>query len=369
MRWLELQFETTHEASELISDYLSSLGADGVQIQDAEEIRAILADPDSLTYADDDFTAQLDPIVRIKAYFAEFDDGVRRNAELNLNGEMYDDAEKIQVPFIELERDIRSKLADFAAWFDIGAGYTGFSEVHEEDWAENWKKYYETLHLTERLVVNPTWIEYQPLAGEIVISLDPGSAFGTGTHETTALCAELLDELLIEGDDVLDLGTGSGILAIIAARLGAGSVEAIDIDRMTIPVAEENCRVNQVSVDVHQGELADARLPSYDLIVANIIADVIAGLTPNIVPRLAKDGLFLASGIIAAKAPLVLAAASAAGLQLLVSRERRDWHAMVFMRKSSEDSVCEEDQENHTDPKGHVGQGNHADQGEVRDDV
>lgn len=347
MRWLELQFETTHEASELISDYLSSLGADGVQVQDAEEIRAILADPDSLTYADDDFTAQLDPIVRIKAYFVEFADGVRRNAELNLSGELYDDAEKIHVPLAALERDIRSKLTDFAAWFDIGAGYTGYQEVHEEDWAENWKKYYETLHLTERLVVNPTWIEYQPLEHEIIISLDPGSAFGTGTHETTALCAELLDELLIEEDDVLDLGTGSGILAIIAAKLGAGSVEAIDIDRMTIPVAEENCRVNHVSVDVHQGELADARLPSYDLIVANIIADVIAGLAPQIVPLLAKDGLFLASGIIAAKAPLVLAAASAAGLQLLVNRERRDWHAMVFVQKSAEDQLEVDYKEDH----------------------
>lgn len=330
MRWLELQFETTHEASELISDYLSSLGADGVQVQDAEEIRSILADPASLTYADDDFTAQLDPIVRIKAYFAEFEDGVRRNAELNMNGELYDDAEKIHVPLAELEREIRSKLDDFAAWFDIGAGYIRCQEVHEEDWAENWKKYYETLHLTERLVINPSWIDYQHRDEEIVISLDPGSAFGTGTHETTALCAELLDELLIAGDTVLDLGTGSGILAIIAAKLGAGAVEAIDIDRMTIPVAEENCRINQVSVDVHHGELANARLPAYDLIVANIIADVIAGLVSQVVPLLAPDGLFLASGIIAAKAPLVVAAAADAGLRLLVSRERRDWHAMVF---------------------------------------
>ena len=341
MRWLELQFETTHEASELITDYLSSLGADGVQIQDAEEIRAILADPDSLTYADDDFTAQLDPVVRIKAYFAEFDDGVRRNAELSLSGDLYDDVIKNHVPLPVLVNDIREKLTGFAAYFDIGTGYTGYQVVREEDWAENWKKYYETLHLTDRLVINPSWIDYQAGENEIVISLDPGSAFGTGTHETTALCAEFLDELLLAGDRVLDLGTGSGILAIIAAKLGAGSVEAIDIDRMTVPVAEENCRINQVQIDIHQGELADAHRRAYDLIVANIIADVITGLADKIAPLLARDGLFLASGIIAGKVCQVLDAAQAAGLRLLVDRERHDWHALVFQKKQiDEEENC-----------------------------
>lgn len=333
MRWLALEIETTHEASELITDFLSSLGADGVQVQDAEEIRALLADPNGLAYADDGFIDSLDDTVRIKAYFAEFPAGVRRNRDIELTtGDLYDDAEKIFVPLSDLEQLIREKLAGYTEFLDVGTGYIGFLEVKEEDWAEGWKKYYQTLHLTERLVINPSWIEYQPSEGEIVISLDPGSAFGTGTHETTALCAEMLDELLMKDDQVLDLGTGSGILAIIAAKLGAGLVEAIDIDQLAVGVAEANCQINQVQVDCHQGELKDARQPEYDLIVANIIADVIAVLAADIPQHLAADGIFLASGIISDKFALVLEATAKAGLKLICKREKRDWVAAVFQR-------------------------------------
>ncbi len=331
MRWLALKIDTTHEASELITDFLSSLGADGVQVQDAAEIRDLLADPASLAYADDGFIDSLEETVHILAYFAEFPEGVRRNRDIGLSaGDLYDDAVKIHVPLPELESLIRDRLAGFGQYLDIGPGYLGWQEVREEDWADGWKKYYNTLHLTERLVINPSWIDYQPAAGEIVISLDPGSAFGTGTHETTALCAELLDELLIAGDQVLDLGTGSGILAIIAGKLGAGAVEAIDIDQLAVAVAKDNCRLNNVMADCHQGELKDARQPAYDLIVANIIADVIAALVGDIPGRLAPEGLLIASGIIREKLDLVLAAAAKAGLENVVQRERRDWCAVVF---------------------------------------
>ncbi|MEA4887967.1 MAG: 50S ribosomal protein L11 methyltransferase [Clostridiaceae bacterium] len=342
MRWLELNFETTHEAAELLTDFLSSLGADGVQIHDAAEIKAVLADPDSLAYADSEFTDNLDPIVRIQAYFAEFPDGVRRNRDIDLyTPDLYDDVDKIHVPIIDLEKTIREKLGVFAQYLDVGTGYLGWKEIHEEDWAENWKQYYQTLHLTDRLVVNPSWIDYRPKPDEIVITLDPGSAFGTGTHETTALCAELMDELLLPDDCVLDLGTGSGILAIIAAKLGARPVEAVDIDRLAVQVAADNCQLNQVAVDVHQGELTAARSDTYDLIVANIIADVIAGLIGRIPEKLATDGLFIASGIIGEKKDLVLKAAAAAGLTLLVERERRDWYAFVFSAQGPGHDDCQ----------------------------
>lgn len=334
MRWLALDFATTHEAAELLTDFLSSLGADGVQVQDAEEIRTLLADPASLAYADDGFIDSLDETVRIRAYFAEFPEGVRRNLDIDLStGDLYDDVEKICVPLTELEQLIRERLSGFAEYLDIGEGYTGWQEVREEDWADGWKKFYQTLHLTDRLVVNPSWIEYQPSPGEIVIALDPGSAFGTGTHETTALCAEFLDELIEPDDKVLDLGTGSGILAIIADKLGAGKVEAIDIDQLAVNVAAENCRINNVATDCHQGELKDARRSDYDIIIANIIADVIAAIAADIPGRLAPDGLFVTSGIISDKFPLVETAAKAAGLELITRRERRDWCAAVFGRR------------------------------------
>ncbi|MDW7658078.1 MAG: 50S ribosomal protein L11 methyltransferase [Bacillota bacterium] len=333
MRWLELLFATTHEASELLTDFLSSLGADGVQVQDAAEIREIIADPDSLSYADDAYLEQLDPVVRIKAYFAVFDQGVRcnRNPEEAV-WTLYDNSEKHYRPLAELEDFIEQKLSGFAAHLDIGKGYTGWQEVREEDWAENWKQYYQTLHLTPAIVINPSWLDYTPAEGEVVIILDPGSAFGTGTHETTALCAELIDDLLLAGDRVLDLGTGSGILAIIAAKLGASSVEAIDIDALAVGVATENCRINDVAIQVHQGELKNARSGAYDLLIGNIIADVLVALMDQVPPLLAPDGLFIASGIIHDKLELVTEAARTAGLDLIVERERHDWYALVFRR-------------------------------------
>ncbi len=334
MRWLELSFATTHEAAELITDFLSSLGADGVQVQDAEEIRAILADPNSLTYADEGFLDSLDPKVQIKAYFAEFDQGVRRNEDISLTSdELYDDAPKTYAPLAELEALIRERLTAFGEFMEIGEGYLGAHEVHEEDWANGWKKYYETLHLTPRLVINPSWVDYSSADDEIVITLDPGSAFGTGTHETTAMCAQWLDDLLLEGDEVLDLGCGSGILAIIAARLGAASVEAVDIDQLATDVAIANCQLNSVDVDCHTGELKDAKRSQYDLIVANIIADVIAAIAADIPARLKADGLFLASGIIEDKAEKVLMACHAAGLSTIGRSERNGWCSFVFQKQ------------------------------------
>lgn len=340
MRWLELSFATTHEASELLTDFLTSLGADGVQVQDAAEIREIIAAPDNLSYADDAFLDQLDPVVRIKAYFAEFDQGVRCNRDPDEAAwTLYDNAEKDYRPLSELEALIVGKLTGFAAHLNIGAGYLGCREVREEDWAENWKQYYRTLHLTERIVINPSWLDYEPAEGEVVITLDPGSAFGTGTHETTALCAELIDDLMLTGDHVLDLGTGSGILAIIAAKLGAASVEALDIDALAVGVAADNCRINNVAVQVRQGELKNARQSAYDLLIANIIADVIVLIMDQVPALLAPDGLFIASGIIGDKLERVEQAAKAAGLDLIIERERNDWHALVFRRVQPDSNV------------------------------
>lgn len=331
MRWLEFSIETTHESSEVITDYLSSLGADGVQVQDAEEIKEVLLAPDSLTYADDDFMDNLDPVVKIKAYFAQFDEGVRRNAEISLtNAELYDDAPKTYVSLNELEQVLRNKLLEIGEFLDVGKGYLGYSEVHEEDWADGWKQYYDTTRLTDRLIINPSWIEYDSKPGEIVISLDPGSAFGTGTHETTALCAEFLDEILEPEHSLLDLGTGSGILAIIAAKIGCSHVEAIDIDQMAVDVARANATQNNVEIICHSGELADAEYKQYDVIVANIIADVINSLAEDF-PRYMKQGsMLITSGIISAKADIVRGSLAAAGLNLIQEKEQNDWHAMLW---------------------------------------
>ncbi|NLM79082.1 MAG: 50S ribosomal protein L11 methyltransferase [Ruminococcaceae bacterium] len=334
MQWIELSFATTHEASELLTDYLSSLGADGVQIQDPTEIKALLNDPQSLAYADSDFLDQLDLVVRIKAYFALFADGVRCNRDPEAATWLfYETTDKHHIPLPLLEEQIRRQLSHYRSFLAIGEGYLGWQEIKEEDWAENWKKHYHTLHLTPRIVITPSWLSYQPVKGEVVVTLDPGSAFGTGNHETTALCVEWLDERVRKGHHVLDLGCGSGILAIIAALLEAEGVEAIDVDAAAVTVAKDNCRQNQVAIHVHCGTLQQAVRPSYDLIVANIIADVIVDIMPQIPSRLSPGGVLIASGIIDSKLNLVKDSAEATGMAIISGRQRNGWHALLMCRR------------------------------------
>lgn len=331
MQWLVYEIQTTHDASEIITDRLSALGADGVEVQDREEIRAVLADPGSLAYADDGFVDSLEESVRIRAYFAGFDAGVRVNAEPDFAApELYDDQPRAFLEPEALADRIRAELAQISEYLPVGPGLTGWRAVAEEDWANGWKQYYDTLHLTDRLVVNPSWIDYAAQPGEIVISLDPGSAFGTGTHETTAMCAELLDSHPPAGLNVLDLGSGSGILAILASRLGAATVEAIDIDGVAVQVAAENCRINGVDVLCHEGELKDARRAPYDLIIANIIATVIISLLPDLKGSLKPGARLIVSGIIDTRAADVLAEAATHGFRLIESRSRNDWHAFLL---------------------------------------
>ena len=160
--------------------------------------------------------------------------------------------------------------------------------------------------------------------------LDPGSAFGTGTHETTSMCAEFIDQLVTDSASVLDLGTGSGILAIIADKLGAKEVEAIDIDKLAVDVAKENLEINGCpDVVCHTGELKDAQKDGYDLIIANIIADVIAMIASDLPGKLNCGGKVICSGIIVTKEPKVLEAFKLAGLEVVDRREKNDWVALV----------------------------------------
>jgi ribosomal protein L11 methyltransferase len=319
MRWLQLEALSTSEASDAVCEAFMDLGADGTAVEDPGEILALLAQPGSLSYADEGYAESLGTDVRIRAFFPEMDEGIRTAAGFR--------------SVEELMARAAERLADVGRFLPLGRGTLSCSFVADEDWANGWKKYYHPLKMSPRIVVCPSWETYAPGVGERVVSLDPGSAFGTGSHETTALCAELIDALIRPGASVLDLGCGSGILAIIASKLDAGTVEAIDIDVLAVRVAEENGRINGADVDFHQGELKDAHRPAYDLVVANIIADVIAALAPDVPARLAPDGRFVASGIIADKSAKVLAACAASGLELLESHRRNDWCAYVFRRR------------------------------------
>jgi len=336
MQWVEITIITTEDASDAICEMLAQIGADGIAVCDPYEIKRIIDDPDSLSYADDGYIDSLGTDVTINAYFAEFDDGIRLGAksEEYVNpegvGKIYSNIGTKTVPVDDAMNLIRERLTDIGQFLDIGQGLTGWKYVKDEDWANNWKADYKAFRISDRIVICPSWEEVEVDDKTSVVYLDPGSAFGTGTHETTSMCAELLDKELKPDHKLLDLGTGSGILAIIAAKLGCRNIEAIDIDRLAVDVARDNCEKNDCTfIDCYQGELKDARSGKYDVIVANIIADVICAIASDVPARLKDDGFFLCSGIINTKADRVEKALRDAGFKICGTYSRNDWMAYI----------------------------------------
>ena len=202
--------------------------------------------------------------------------------------------------------------------------------VREEDWANNWKQYYHSFAASQRIFIYPIW-EQPDLSYPINIGLDPGMAFGSGTHETTELCLRALEKYCKTGDHVLDVGTGSGILAIAAAKLGAAEVLAIDLDENAVKVATENVEYNGVDhrVWVSHGNLTDGVGETYDIVVANILADVICLLAKDVKKFLNPQGIFITSGIIADKADMVRRALTEAGLTVTETTEKGEWRMVA----------------------------------------
>lgn len=201
--------------------------------------------------------------------------------------------------------------------------------VQQEDWENGWKQYYHAMDIGRRLAIVPSWEHYD--TARAVITLDPGMAFGTGTHETTALCLETLDACVHGGERVLDIGTGSGILAIAALKLGAAEADGVDIDPMCVRTANENAQRNGVQQHfrVLIGDLSDKAEGVYDIICANIVANAIKALVPAVPALLAPHGVFMASGIIDTRKDEVLDAVRAAGLSVREVKEKNGWVALV----------------------------------------
>ena len=208
--------------------------------------------------------------------------------------------------------------------------------VREEDWADCWKQYYKPLKIGERLTVVPRWETYNPQKDELIISMDPGMAFGTGTHETTRLCSALLEKYMKPGDKVIDVGTGSGILAIAASLLGAGKVRAYDVDPDAVKIAEENAAINNcqnVSCGVSDLLGNIDRSEKFDFMTANIVADIVIRMSPDVCGCMKDGGLVAVSGIIDRQADEVREAMTANGMTLVDSLFDNDWNAMLFRCK------------------------------------
>ena len=200
--------------------------------------------------------------------------------------------------------------------------------VDEQDWADAWKEYFHVTRITDQIVIKPEWRDHDPLPGDIVIHLDPGMAFGTGTHPTTAMCIQMIEQFLVPGTEFLDVGTGSGILMIAAAKLGAAGMTGIDTDPVAMRVSRENLDKNHVDPQVYElfsTPLDQTRKKSYGLIAANIIAPVIVNILPDISQRLAPDGKAILSGIVCSQRPQILFALGQNNLKILHEINDNEW--------------------------------------------
>ena len=233
-------------------------------------------------------------------------------------------------------QDIFQEIKEFC---EIGKGTVTLSETEDKDWINNWKTFFKPFRAAENIVIKPTWEEYEKENEEdILIEIDPGIAFGTGSHETTKLCIQALDKYVREGDSVLDVGCGSGILSIAALKLGAGHATAIDIDEVAVKVAAENMAVNKISptqYDLYDGDLITNSYMKvraglgHDIVVANILADVIIPLTDIVRPHLKKGGLYITSGIINTKEEEVRKALEKNGFEIVAIEHMKEWCCFI----------------------------------------
>lgn len=308
MKWSEICIQTTHEAVEPVSNILHEAGASGVVIEDRHDL-------EKQWDAAYDEVYQLDP----EDYP---DEGVYIKAYLPVTSFLGETVEEIKQAVNNL------LLYDI----DIGQNRVTISEVNEEEWATAWKKYYKPVRVSKRLTVIPTWETYEPHdEKELVIELDPGLAFGTGTHPTTVMCIRALEEIVRQGDICVDVGTGSGVLSVVAAKLGARKVMAVDLDEIAVKSARVNVKLNgvQEKVVVKQGNLLDSISGPVDVIMANLLAEIILRLANDARRVLRKGGYLIASGLIQAKKDEVQRALENAGFSIVKTLEIDEWVTLV----------------------------------------
>lgn len=308
MKWIEITVTTNEDAADIISNLLTEIGANGTEIVDPEAFRQVLESNRYLDYADDGFIDSYGTDVIIRAYFSENED-----------------------PDLLASR-VREGINRIPDATDVSPGTVEWRVRDDSEWKDNWKEYFKPFNFTGKIVIKPSWENYIPKGSEIVVELDPGMAFGTGTHETTRMCASLGEKYLKSGDRVLDLGCGTAILALTAAKLGAGSVLAVDLDDAAVKAARENVIKNNESdkIKVLRGVLTDIPKERFDLIYINIIADVIISLAGDIREYMGEGAHIILSGIIGSRRDEVVAAYTAAGLNIAGESGMGEWVAMVM---------------------------------------
>lgn len=308
MRWIEVSVRTTQEASEVIAEKLMSMGANGTEMIDPIAFRQALENNKYLDYADDGLIDKYGTDVIVKAYFSE-----------GLN------------PII-ISDELKVTLDSISNQINIGLGEIKYTLRDDSEWKDSWKQHFKPFKFTEKIVIKPSWEKYIPQKDEIVIEMDPGMAFGTGTHETTRMCALLGEKYLRENDRVLDLGCGTAILGLLAVKLGASSALAVDIDDAAVKTARQNIDNNGETnkIQVMRGALKDVPEGSFDMIFINIIADIIIEISKEIKKYVKGGTNIILSGIIKDRKAEVKRKYSDLGLMLIDELNMGEWEAMVF---------------------------------------
>lgn len=321
MLWHEITIHTTEEAVEMISNFLHEAGAGGVSIEESGSLNK----PRDTSYGQW-YDRPLNDIpegqATIKGYFAE---------EVEMDG---------------IRAQIEPRVEELRT-FDIDPGEVRYElkTVNEDDWANAWKQYFKPLRVSDRLTIKPTWEAYEPASeDEKIIELDPGMAFGTGTHPTTSLCLRALESVIKGGEEVIDVGTGSGILAIGAVQLGAKHVLALDLDPVAVSSARENTHLNRLEdrITIKESDLLSVlnasdptlgiQLP-VKLVVANILAEIILLFIDDVYKALEPGGIYIASGIWKNKEEVVENALKAAGFDIAETCRDEDWLAFVARKR------------------------------------
>lgn len=304
--WLEVSIITSSEAVEAVCGILYNTGVQGVSIEDPEDIEFKKKNPGDWDYFDETLLEVKEGAI-IKGYYKEDE---RFNEYIDYIKESFENIESFGI--------------------DKGKGIITVSKVNEEDWENNWKKYYKPVKVGEKIVIKPIWEEYKEASGELVVELDPGMAFGTGTHETTRMCIKALEKYIKPESMVFDIGTGSGILAIAAAKLGAAKVIGVDLDPVAVNSAKENVKYNNVeNIEILHGNLLDVVSGKADIIVANIIADIIILILSDVKKCINSGGYFISSGIIKARKDDVVEKLKEAGFEIIETNTEGEWVAIV----------------------------------------
>ena len=321
MKYVEIDIELSQAGIEPVVSELIELGITDTVVQDPADVDLLLNKENDYEwdYLDDQVLELKNEEPKVTIYFEGVDEGLA------------------MVPKIKGKMDELKAFEKDGAFgeAELGKLEVSYQILNDEDWKDNWKEYFKPTKISEKIVVKPTWYDYEKKAGDIVVEIDPGMAFGTGTHETTSLCVKMLEKYMAPGDEVLDVGTGSGILAIVAAKLGAGDVLGIEIDPVAVDIAKENVKLNGADdvTNIIEGDLTKGIDYVADVVVANLMADLVMMLSKDAKRHMKEGGIYISSGILNEKVEEVSSVITKCGFEIVETIANGMWSVIVACSK------------------------------------